>query len=368
MLRTSLAIAILAAMPACSRDGGGAGEAPLPGAKAKEGPAAGAVTVTGAGATFPFPLYTKWIAEFGKRAPDVKVDYQSIGSGGGIRQITERTVDFGASDAPMTDEQLAKAAGVVHVPTCLGAVVVTYHVDGVPSGLRLGPDAISGIFLGTVKTWDDAAIAKENPGVKLPAKAIASVHRSDGSGTTRIFVDYLSAVSPAWKTGPGSGTSVSWPGGLGAKGNEGVSATVASTPGAVGYVELAYAVQNKLPFASIRNKAGQFVAPSVESTTAAAAGSAARMPDDLRVSIVDAEGDGAYPIAGFTYVLLHAQQKDARKGKALVDFLGWALSDGQKLAGDLHYAALPAAVAEKARRKVAAVTGPDGAAIAPGKP
>jgi phosphate transport system substrate-binding protein len=367
MLRTSIALALLAALPACSRDGGNAGDAPLPGSKATAAapsPATGPVTVAGAGATFPFPLYTKWIAEFGRRSADAKIDYQSIGSGGGIRQITERTVDFGASDAPMNDEQLAKAQGIVHVPTCLGAVAVTYHLDGVSTGLKLGPEAISGIFLGTVKTWDDALIKKDNPDVKLPATPIASVHRSDGSGTTKVFVDYLSAVSPKWKDGPGAGTSVSWPGGLGAKGNEGVSATVSSTPGAIGYVELAFAVQNKLTFASIKNKAGQFVAPTVESTTAAAAGAAARIPDDLRVSIVDAEGDGAYPIASTTYVLVHAQQKDARKGKALVDFLGWALADGQKLAPDLHYAPLPATVAEKARRKVASITGPDGAPLA----
>jgi phosphate transport system substrate-binding protein len=369
MVRTSIALALLATLPACGRDGGGGGDAPLPGSKAPAATTAAAsgVTVTGAGATFPYPLYTRWIAEFRKRRADVKVDYQSIGSGGGIRQITERTVDFGASDAPMSDEQLAKAAGVVHVPTCLGAVAVTYHLDEAPGGLRLGPDAIAGIFLGTVKAWDDPAIAKDNPGVKLPAKPIASVHRSDGSGTTKIFVDYLAAVSPAWKGGPGSGTSVSWPGGLGAKGNEGVSATVKSTPGSIGYVELAFAKQNGLSFAAIKNKAGQFVAPSVESTTAAAAGAAARIPDDLRVSIVDAEGDGAYPIAGFTYVLVHAQQKDAAKGEALGAFLAWALGEGQAFGSGLDYAPLPASVAAKARAKVAALTGPDGAPLVTAK-
>jgi phosphate transport system substrate-binding protein len=358
MWKPALALALIPLLSACSRDGG-AGTPPGSTTRAEAG-RPGAVTVAGAGATFPFPLYARWIAEYGKAHAGVLVDYQSIGSGGGIRQITERTVDFGASDAPMSDEQLGKAPGLLHVPTCLGAVVLTYHLDGVAGGLRLGADALAGIFLGTVKSWDDPAIAKDNPERKLPAKPIATVHRSDGSGTTRIFVDYLSTVSPAWKSGPGTGTSVSWPGGMGAKGNEGVSAAVASTPGAIGYVELAYAVENKLAFASIRNKAGQFVTPTVASTTAAGAAAAAHMPDDLRVSIVDPDGDGAYPIAGFTYVLLYAEQKDATKGKALVDFLSWATHDGQRLAAGLSYAALPAAVVEKVDAKLASVKGPDG--------
>jgi len=289
----------------------------------------------------------------------VKINYQSIGSGGGIRQVTEKTVDFGASDAPMTDEQLDKAKGVIHIPTCLGAVVLAYNLEGVGPGLKMTPEAAAGVFLGKIKNWNDPAIAKENPDAKLPAKAIATVHRSDGSGTTKIFVDYLSAVNEEWKKGPGNGTSVNWPGGLGAKGNEGVTGTLTSTPGSMGYVELAYAVQNKLSFAAIKNKAGKFILPSLESTTAAAAGVATKMPEDMRVSIVDAEGDDAYPISGFTYILLYSKQADAKKGKTLVDFMNWALHDGQKMTNDLHYAPLPAAVVEKADKKLAAVTGPD---------
>lgn len=315
--------------------------------------------ITGAGATFPYPLYTKWVSEYAKVTPGVAINYQAIGSGGGIRQITERTVDFGASDAPMSDEQLAKAPDMLHIPTCLGAVVLAYNVEGVGPGLKLGPDAVAGIFLGDVKQWDDPKIKADNPDLPLPAKPISTVHRSDGSGTTKIFLDYLSVVSPAWAKGPGSGTSVSWPGGLGAKGNEGVAAQIKSQPNTVGYVELAYAAQNGMPVVSLRNKAGKFVGPTLESTTAAARGVAGKMPDDLRVSIVDAEGEDAYPIAGFTYILLRSKQQDPVKGKALAGFLSWALGDGQKLAADLHYAKLPPEVVEKAQKRLATVTGPD---------
>lgn len=357
-LLLGLSLAILALGCGKPDSEGGA----LPGAKAggsaPQRQAGEAIALTGAGATFPNPLYSKWVAEYGK-THDLKIDYQPIGSGGGIRQITERTVDFGASDAPMSDEQLGKTAGVVHVPTCLGAVVLIYNLDGVPTGLKVTPEVAASIFLGKLKSWDDPALKKDNPDAKLPSKSIATVHRSDGSGTTKIFVDYLSAVSPEWKSGPGSGTSVSWPGGLGAKGNDGVTAQVKSTPGAVGYVELAYAVENKLAFAAVKNKAGKFTLPSLESTTAAGAGAAARMPEDLRISIVDAEGDDAYPIAGFTYVLLYGEQKDPRKGKALVEFLRWATHDGQKLTAALNYAALPAPIVEKVDKKLAAITGPD---------
>jgi phosphate transport system substrate-binding protein len=306
------------------------------------------------------------MSEFGKAHPDTKLDYQPIGSGGGIRQITERTVDFGASDAPMNDEQLGKAPGIVHIPTCLGAVVLTYNLDGVASGLNITPETAAGIFLGKIKNWDDAALKKDNPTAKLPSKPITTVHRSDGSGTTKIFVDYLSAVSPEWKSGPGTGTSVSWPGsGLGAKGNDGVTAQVKQSPGAIGYVELAFAVENKLAFASVKNKAGKFIAPSLESTTAAGAGAIAKMPDDLRISIVDAEGEAAYPISGFTYILLYTEQKDAAKGKALVDFLKWAVHDGQKLTAALNYAALPAPVVEKVDKKLVAIVGPDKKPLSP---
>ncbi|MCC6554258.1 MAG: phosphate ABC transporter substrate-binding protein PstS [Polyangiaceae bacterium] len=353
-----LALPLLALTAACGRSDGPI-EGSLPGSAKSGAPAGGEVALTGAGATFPYPLYTKWIAEFQKANPNVKINYQSIGSGGGIRQITERTVDFGASDAPMSDDQLAKAPGILHLPTCLGAVVLTYNLEGVPTGLKLTPEAVAGIFLGKIKKWNDPAITGENPDAKLPNKEIASVHRSDGSGTTKIFVDYLSAVSPEWKSGPGAGTSVSWPGGLGAKGNEGISALVSSTPSSIGYVELAYAMQNKLSFAAIKNQAGKFVLPSLESTTAAGAGAAAKMPEDLRISIVNAEGDEAYPIAGFTYILAYSEQKDPAKGRVLASFLRWAMHEGQRFTRDLHYAPLPAPVVEKVDRKLATLTGPD---------
>lgn len=363
MIRSLLPMALFVLTASCGRSDAPT-EGSLPGAPKGGTPAqAGEVALTGAGATFPYPLYTKWIAEFQRSRPKVKINYQSIGSGGGIRQVTEGTVDFGASDAPMSDEQIAKAAGILHLPTCLGAVVLTYNLEGVPTGLKLTPEAIAGIFLGKIKRWNDPAIQGENPDAKLPDKEIASVHRSDGSGTTKIFVDYLTAVSPEWKSGPGAGTSVSWPGGLGAKGNEGIAALVSSTPSAVGYVELAYAMQNKLTFAAIKNHAGKFVLPSLESTTAAGAGAAARMPDDLRISIVNAEGDGAYPIAGFTYILAYQQQKEGHKGKVLADFMRWSLHEGQQFTKDLHYAPLPAAVVEKVDRKLASLTGPDGKAL-----
>jgi phosphate transport system substrate-binding protein len=359
MLKHAAAFAMLALTTSACQGGGDGGGAPLPGAKGTgDTPATGAVSLTGAGATFPYPLYTKWTSEFSKAHPDIKINYQSIGSGGGIRQVTERTVDFGASDAPMSDEQIQKAPGILHIPTCIGAVTVTYNLEGVQSGLKLTPEALAAIFLGKIKNWDDPAIKSENPDAKLPSKPISSVHRSDGSGTTKIFVDYLSAVSPEWKGGPGSGTSVNWPGGLGAKGNEGVAGQVKSTPGAIGYVELAYATQNNMSVAAIKNAAGKFVMPTLESTTAAAA--SAKMPEDLRVSIVNAEGEASYPIAGFTYVLAFTEQKDVRKGKAIVDFLDWAIHDGQKLTAALHYAPLPADVVKKTEAKLASIKGPDG--------
>jgi phosphate transport system substrate-binding protein len=370
MIRKLLPVALLALTAACSKSDGSSGDGALPGSKtgAPGGGPAGGVTLVGAGASFPFPLYTKWVSEYTKQRTELKINYQSIGSGGGIRQITERTVDFGASDAPMSDEQIGKAPGILHIPTCLGAVVLTYNLEGVPSGLKLTPAAAAGIFLGTIKKWDDPAIKGENPDAKLPSKDIASIHRSDGSGTTKIFVDYLTEVSPEWKGGPGTGTSVNWPGGLGAKGNEGVAALVSSMPGAIGYVELAYATQNKLAYASIKNKAGKFVAPSIESTTAAAAGSAAKIPEDMRVSIVNADGDDAYPIASFTYVLLYKDQKDTPKGKALVDFLKWSIHEGQAFTKDLHYAPLPKEIVERAGKKLAGIAGPDGKPLLAGAP
>jgi phosphate transport system substrate-binding protein len=362
MARILLTLALFSLTAACGRSDAPQPDGALPGAaKNAASPSGdGSVALTGAGATFPYPLYTKWISEFQKTNTKVKINYQSIGSGGGIRQITERTVDFGASDAPMSDEQIAKTAGIVHLPTCLGAVVLTYNLEGVPTGLKVTPEAAADIFLGKIKKWNDPALAKENPDATLPDKDIASVHRSDGSGTTKIFVDYLSTVSPDWKSGPGTGTSVNWPGGLGAKGNEGISALVSSTPNSVGYIELAFAMQNKLTFAAIKNKSGRFILPSLESTTAAGSGAAARMPDDLRISLVDAEGEDAYPIAGFTYILAYQEQRDAAKGNVLARFLKWSMHEGQQYTKDLHYAPLPAAVVEKVDKKLASLAGPDG--------
>lgn len=315
-----------------------------------------ATSLTGAGATFPYPLYSKWFDVYEKQT-GVRINYQSIGSGAGIRQIIERTVDFGASDAPMTDEQLAQAPGkILHIPTVLGAVVLTYNLPGVETRLNLSPETIAGIFLGEVTKWNDPRLARENAGVRLPDSPIVAVYRSDGSGTTNVFTDYLSAVSPAWKARVGKGTSVNWPVGLGAKGNEGVTGQVKQLPGAIGYVELAYAVQNRLPYAFVQNQAGRFVEPTLNSTTAAAAGAAQNMPDDLRVSIVNAPGAESYPIAAFTYLLVYQEQPDPAKGKALVDFLWWALHDGQQYARDLHYASLPPEVVRKAEAKVATIT------------
>jgi phosphate transport system substrate-binding protein len=305
--------------------------------------AADTLLVNGAGATFPFPLYSKWFAEYQKVDPSIQFNYQSIGSGGGIQQITKGTVDFGASDAPMKDEQLAAAPGIVHIPTVMGAVVVTFNAP--VAQLRLTPDALAGIFLGKITKWNDPALAKLNPSVKLPDSDIAVIHRSDGSGTTNIFTDYLSKVSPEWKSTVGASTSVKWPVGLGAKGNEGVTGLVKQTPGAIGYVELAYANQNKLPTAELQNKAGVFVKPSMAGTSAAAA--AVEMPADFRVSITNADGKDAYPMASFTYILLPKDQQDIAKGTALVRFLWWAIHDGQKFAEPLDYAPLPKPVVEK---------------------
>jgi len=311
------------------------------------------VSLNGAGASFPYPLYSKWIQEYKKLNPQVTIDYQSIGSSGGINNILQETVDFGASDAPMKDEQLAKASRtIIHLPTVAGAVVITYNLEGIKSGLKLTPEVIVDIFLGNIKKWNDTRITSLNPDLQLPDREIVVVHRSDGSGTTNIFTDYLSKVSPVWKEKVGSGTSVQWPVGIGAKGNEGVAGTVKQTPGAIGYVELAYAVQNNLPYALIKNKAGKFVEPTLDTTTAAAASAAANMPEDMRVSITDAPGDNAYPIAGYTYILVYKDQKNKLKGEALAKFLWWAIHDGQKYAKDLLYAPLPENVVKMAEAKI----------------
>lgn len=304
--------------------------------------------LTGAGATFPAPLYSKWTDAYATKT-GVKINYQSIGSGGGIRQLSEQTVDFGASDAPMSDAELAKARGgrVLHLPTVLGAVVIIYNLPGVSTGLKLTGEVVAAIFQGQITKWNDPRITSLNPGVNLPSTDILVVHRSDGSGTTYVFSDYLASVSPAWATKPGRGKELQWPVGLGGKGNEGVTGQVKQTPGAIGYAELAYATQNKLAMASIRNAAGEFVAPTVESITSAAAGASAKLPPntDYRVSIVNSPGTGVYPISSFTWILAYGKQADAEKGKQLTDFLRWALSDeGQGMAPPLDYAPLPQAM------------------------
>jgi len=301
--------------------------------------------INGAGATFPNPIYSKWFAEYNRIHPDIRINYQSIGSGGGIQQITNQTVFFGATDGPMNDEQLKAAPGpILHFPTVLGAVVPVYNIPDINAELKFTGPVLADIYLGKIKKWNDAEVAKLNPGVKLPATDITVVHRSDGSGTTYIFVDYLSKVSPAFKSQVGVNTSVKWPAGVGGKGNEGVSGLVTQTPGSIGYVELIYARQNKIAFGSVQNAAGEFVKASVDSVTNAAAAEAATMPSDFRVSITNAQGPGAYPISSFTWLLLYEDPKDKASGKAMIDFVKWALTDGQKFAADLGYAPLPANV------------------------
>ena len=301
--------------------------------------------LTGAGATFPYPIYSKWFSDYAAKT-GVKINYQSIGSGGGIRQLSEQTVDFGASDAPMSDAEMSSAKGgpVQHIPTVLGAVCITYNLPDVKQTLNVTGDLIADIFLGKVTKWNDPRIAALNKGVALPNRDIVVVHRSDGSGTSYIFTDYLSTASAEWKAGPGKGKDVKWPVGLGGKGNEGVTGQVKQTPGAIGYVELAYARQNKLPTAAVRNAAGKFVEPSIDAVTAAAAGVAQKLPPntDYRISIVNAPGADAYPISSFTWILLYKTQPNAEKGKKLLDFLHWALHDGEQSASSLDYAPLPA--------------------------
>ncbi|MCU1279084.1 MAG: phosphate transporter substrate-binding protein, PhoT family, partial [bacterium] len=313
---------------------------------------ADALLINGAGATFPFPLYSKWFSEYNKLHPDLRFNYQSIGSGGGIKQITEKTVDFGATDSPMTDAELAKAPGVMHIPTVLGAVVVVYN--GAPAGIKLTPDLLADIFLGKITHWNDPKLQAIAGQPKLPDVAITVVHRSDGSGTTGVFTDFLAKVSPQWKTTVGAAKAVKWPTGLGGKGNEGVTGSVKSTPGSIGYVELAYAKQNALTMASIKNADGNFVTASIETTSEAAAG--VEVPADFRVSITNAKGKNAYPIASFTYVLIYKEQPDVAKGKAIGQFLWWAIHDGQKLAAPLDYAPLPKPVVAKVAEALRTIT------------
>ena len=317
----------------------GGGTQPQPGAAENS---TEKLKISGAGATFPNPIYSKWFSEYNKLHPNVEINYQSIGSGGGIRQLQSQTVFFGATDGPMTDEQLKTAPGpILHLPTVLGAVVPVYNVPGVTTDLKFTGTVLADIYLGKVKKWNDPSIAKLNAGVKLPATDITIVHRSDGSGTTYIFVDYLSKVSPEFKTTVGVNTSVNWPAGVGGKGNEGVTGLVSQSPGSIGYVELIYALQNKISFGDVQNANGEFVKASVDSVTKAAAATKGKMPPDFRVSITNAPGAGVYPISSFTWLLFYENPKDKKAARTMTDFMRWALHDGQKYCADLGYAPLP---------------------------
>ena len=315
-------------------------------------PAFAQTTINRAGATFPYPMYSKWFSEYHKAHSDVQINYQSIGSGGGIRQVLAGTVDFGASDGPMTDEQLSQAkTKILHIPTVLGAVVPAYNIPGVSGDVKFTPEALAGIFLGKITTWNDKAIAGANPGMNLPNQSIVVIHRSDGSGTSYIFTDYLSKVSNDWKNGPGKGTSVKWPVGLGGKGNEGVAGMIRQMEGSIGYVELIYAVQNKINYGSVKNAGGAFVKASLDTVTSAAA-SVKAMPADFRVSITNPPGKDAYPISSFTWLLIPAQSKDAAKGKIISDLLNWVETDGQKMTSELAYAPLPENVVSKVKETI----------------
>jgi len=315
-------------------------------------PVFGQTTLNGAGATFPNPMYSKWFSEYHKVHGDVQVNYQPIGSGGGIRQVTAGTVDFGASDMPMTDKQLQEAKfKILNIPTVLGAVVPAYNIPGVSGEVKFPGEVLAGIFLGKISKWNDKAITSANPGVNFPDKDIIVVHRSDGSGTSFIWTDYLSKVSADWKNQVGSDTSVKWPIGMGGKGNEGVSGLIRQLSGSIGYVELIYAVQNNIPYGSVKNSSGAFVKATLDGVTAAAA-SAPKMPADFRVSITNAPGKDAYPISSFTWLLIPAQSKDAAKGKILADFLNWMVTDGQKMTSALSYAPLPDNVVAKVKEAI----------------
>jgi len=316
----------------------------------------GQILLNAAGATFPYPIYSKWFDQYHQAHSNVQINYQSIGSGGGIRQLLDKTVDFGASDGPMTDEQLKQASvSILHFPTVLGADIPTYNVKGVQGDLNFTPEALAGIFLGKVTKWNDPAIASANPGVKLPGDDIVVVHRSDGSGTTYIWTDYLSKVSSEWKTKVGTSTSVNWPVGLGGKGNEGVSALIEQTPGSVGYVELIYAIQNHMSYGKVKNSSGAFIKADLASVSAAAAAAAKSMPDDFRVSITNPEGKAAYPIASFTWLLIPAKFTDTAKRDVVKDFLKWMLTDGQNVCEPLAYAKLPKEVVAKEMKAIAQI-------------
>jgi phosphate transport system substrate-binding protein len=317
---------------------------------------AAAQHINGAGATFPAPIYQKWFGEYHNAHPAIAINYQSLGSGAGIQQLTAGTVDFGASDMPMTDDQISKlTVKAFHFPTVLGAVAPTYNLPGVSQALKFSPETLAGIFLGSITKWSDARLKKDNAGVQLPNADIVVVHRSDGSGTTFVWTDYLSKVSPEWKSKVGANTSVSWPVGLGGKGNEGVAGLVKQTPNSIGYVELIYAANNKMGYGSVKNLAGNFVTADAASVSEAAAGAAKSMPADFRVSITNAPGKGAYPISSFTWLLIPSKFSDAAKGKALKGFLQWMLADGQKEAAALYYAPLPKEVVAMELKQIAAV-------------
>jgi phosphate transport system substrate-binding protein len=348
--RRPIVVAAVALLAAC-----GGGDASRSGTTAQANRGSGGVALTGAGATFPNPLYAKWFADYAAQT-GIRINYQSIGSGGGIRQITEGTVDFGASDGPMTDEQLARAkhGRIMHFPTVLGADAISYNLPGVSQPLKLTGPVIADIFLGKITRWNDPRIAQLNPGVTLPASDMIVVHRSDGSGTTYVFTDYLSAISPEWGRTVGKATEVRWPAGLGARGNEGVAGQIKQTPGAIGYIELAYAKQNRLAYAAVRNAGGDFVLPSIESVTAAAASATPKLgpATDYRVSIVNAPGPQAYPISSFTWLLVYQRHPDPAKGRILADFLRWAYTTGQQSAAPLDYAPLPGELADRLRQRV----------------
>ncbi len=358
MRGTWVGLAAALALAACGggadRSGAGGGTPP-----ASETVAGGAgADLTGAGSTFAYPLYQKWFYDYAQKNR-VKVNYQPLGSGGGIRQLQEQTVDFGASDAPMTDQQLAQARGgpILQLPASLAAVAISYNLPGAPDNLKLSGPVLAGIYLGTITKWNDPRIAALNPGVRLPASDVLVAHRSEGSGTSYIFTDFLSGSSPEWKTGPGKGTDVQWPVGLGGKGSAGVAGLIQQNPGAIGYIELAYALQNKLPVALVQNPAGRFVAPSLEAATAAAASVAQTLPPttDFRISIVNAPGADAYPISSFTWLLLYRNQKDAAKGRKLVDLIQWGLGDGQAEGKALNYAPLPPNMVQLERERLKTV-------------
>ena len=317
---------------------------------------ASAQNINGAGATFPYPIYSKWFSEYSQQNPSVKINYQSIGSGGGIRQVSEGTVDFGATDGPMSDAQISAAkVKTMHIPTVLGAVVPVYNIPGVSKDLNFSGDVIADIYLGKISRWNDARIAKDNPGVSLPDQAILPVYRSDGSGTTYIFTDYLSKVSPDWSSKVGKNTSVKWPTGIGQKGNEGVAGMVRQSPYSFGYVELIYATQNKMAYGAVKNSAGKFLKATTDGVTAAAAAAAKTMPADYRVSITNAPGATSYPISSFTWLLIPTNSTDPAKAKALSGFLGWMLDHGQSEAAALNYAPLPKPVQDMVRKSIAQV-------------